>query len=75
MRSTLLAHVRAESHCMIKNSIVGWKSTVGRWAHVDTSSVLGESVEIAPELCINGGIILPHKAIKQSVYEPGTILM
>jgi mannose-1-phosphate guanylyltransferase len=60
---------------MIKNSIVGWKSTVGQWAHVDSSSVLGESVEIAAELCINGGIILPHKAIKQSVYEPGTILM
>jgi hypothetical protein len=54
---------------------VGWRSIVGRWAHVDSSSVLGESVDIADELCITGCIILPHKAIKQSVHEPGTILM
>jgi mannose-1-phosphate guanylyltransferase len=75
VRSTLLANVRAESHCMIKSSIVGWKSTIGKWAHVDAQSVLGENVQIDQELCILGAIILPHKGIKSSIHSPGTIVM
>ncbi len=67
--------MKAERFSFIKNSIVGWKSVVGPWAHIDCSSVLGESVEIAGELSINGAIILPHKAIKASIYEAGTIVM
>jgi mannose-1-phosphate guanylyltransferase len=60
---------------MIKSSIVGWKSTIGKWAHVDAGSVLGENVQIDPELCILGGIILPHKGIKSTIHTPGTIVM
>ena len=37
--------------------------------------MLGEDVTVAPELCINGGIILPHKGIRASIYTPGTIVM
>tara|TARA_Y100000780_G_C13349753_1_gene288510 strand:- start:175 stop:324 length:150 start_codon:yes stop_codon:yes gene_type:complete len=42
---------------------------------VEGRAVLGEDVAIADEICINGGIILPHKGIKASIYTPGTIVM
>jgi hypothetical protein len=42
---------------------------------VENVAVLGEDVVVADETCLNGTIILPHKAIKDSNYTPGTILM
>ena len=75
VRTTLLANTRAEKHCMIKSSIIGWKSTIGKWAHLDSLAVLGENVQIDPELCVLGGIILPHKGIKSNITAPGTIVM
>ena len=51
--STLLAGSRAMSHASIKDSIIGWESTVGAWAHVDMLSVLGEHVDIGAScLCL-----------------------
>jgi len=75
VRSTLLAGVRAKSHCLIKSSIVGWNSTVGDWAHVDDLSVLGENVQIAPEVCVLGAVVLFHKGISSNIRTPGTIVM
>ena len=36
--------------------------------------VLGEEVSVGAELCINGALILPHKAIGESVTEPQIIM-
>jgi mannose-1-phosphate guanylyltransferase len=43
---------------MVKNSIVGWHSTVGRWSSLMNTAVLGEDVHIGDEFLINGGSIL-----------------
>jgi hypothetical protein len=42
---------------------------------VESRAVLGEDVELKDEVCIRGGIILPHKGLKDSIYEPGRIVM
>ena len=55
--------------------MVGWCSTVGRWARIDNVSVLGRDVTINDELFVNGGVILPHKQISDSIVKPGTIIM
>ena len=37
-------------------------------------SVLGEDVQVADELYINGGRILPHKAISNCIAEPEIVM-
>lgn len=56
------------------NSIIGWRSKVGKWGRVENNCVMGENVEIKDEVYVNGAIILPHKEIKASVLEPKIIL-
>lgn len=48
---------------MVKDSIVGWHSSVGRWARLVNTTVLGEDVHVSDEVYVNGGSILPHKCI------------
>lgn len=62
------------TNAWVSNTIIGWSSTVGRWCRLDGVSVLGEDVQIKDELYINGGKILPHKAIGESLAEPGIIM-
>jgi mannose-1-phosphate guanylyltransferase len=73
-RATLMSGVSVGDHSYVHNSIVGWNSRVGSWCRVEGSSVIGEDVAIGNELCIRGGIILPHKGVKESIYE-GKIIM
>jgi mannose-1-phosphate guanylyltransferase len=73
-RCILLDGVRVCAHCVVLDSILGWRSTVGSWTRVEGVSVLGEDVHIGEELCINGALILPHKEIQASVAEPQIIM-
>ena len=41
---------------------------------MENVSVLGEDVIVKDEIYINGGRILPHKAIGDSVAEPSIIM-
>lgn len=41
---------------------------------MENVSVLGQDVHIADELYVNGGRILPHKAITSSIPEPDIIM-
>lgn len=41
---------------------------------MENVTVLGEDVTVHDELYVNGGYILPHKAISTSVTEPQIIL-
>ena len=41
---------------------------------MENVSVLGEDVIVKDELYVNGGRILPHKAIGESVAEPSIIM-
>lgn len=74
VRSTLLAGTNASAHSYISSSIIGWSSTVGKWARVE-HSVVAEDVQIGDETIINGAMILPHKGIKDNIYTPGQIIM
>ena len=66
-RSVLLKGTTVKDHAWIKSTIVGWNSTVGRWARLENVSVLGDDVTIGDEVYVNGGSILPHKSIKANV--------
>eukprot|EP00004_Rigifila_ramosa_P015000 TRINITY_DN3455_c0_g1_i1.p1 TRINITY_DN3455_c0_g1~~TRINITY_DN3455_c0_g1_i1.p1 ORF type:complete len:359 (+),score=74.60 TRINITY_DN3455_c0_g1_i1:48-1124(+) len=73
-RTALLPGARVESSAWVSNSIVGWKSSVGRWVRMEGVSVLGEDVHINDELYVNGGRVLPNKRVDKSVPEPEIIL-
>jgi len=75
VRSTLLAGARVRAHALVASSIVGWASTVGRWARVEGGTVLGEDVQVADEAVVNGALVLPHKGVKDSLWAPGAIVM
>ncbi|KAI9221268.1 mannose-1-phosphate guanyltransferase Mpg1 [Blastocladiella britannica] len=77
--------VRIKNACVLKNSVVrdfgwiersiiGWNSTVGRWARLEGVTVLGDDVSVADEIYINGGCILPHKSISACIPEPSIIM-
>jgi mannose-1-phosphate guanylyltransferase len=42
---------------------------------IEGITVVGEDVQVKDEKFINGGLILPHKAISANIPEPGTIVM
>jgi len=74
-RCTLMQNLAIKDHAFVKNSIVGWSSTIGSWARVEGSSVIGEDVQVGDGVALNGTIILPHKGVKENFYEPGKIIM
>ena len=66
-RSVLLANCRVKDHAWVKSTIVGWNSSIGKWARLENVSVLGDDVTIGDEIYVNGGSILPHKSIKANI--------
>ena len=66
-RCVLLRGSKVKEHAWVKSAIVGWNSSVGRWARLENVTVLGDDVTIADEVYVNGGSILPHKEIKVNV--------
>jgi len=66
-RSVLLSGSKVKDHAWIKSTIVGWNSSIGRWARLENVSVLGDDVTIGDEIYVNGGSILPHKSIKANI--------
>eukprot|EP01100_Stratorugosa_tubuloviscum_P013462 TRINITY_DN6753_c0_g1_i1.p1 TRINITY_DN6753_c0_g1~~TRINITY_DN6753_c0_g1_i1.p1 ORF type:complete len:358 (-),score=165.00 TRINITY_DN6753_c0_g1_i1:245-1318(-) len=72
--SILLEGVTIASNSFIKNSIIGWKSTIGNWCRIENISVLGQDVHVDDEIFVNGGKILPHKTISTNVPEPAIIM-
>jgi len=72
--TTILEGVTVKSNSWIKSSIIGWQSSVGRWVRMENITVLGQDVHIADELYINGGKILPHKSIGESIPDPNIIM-
>ncbi|KAI3635490.1 hypothetical protein MIR68_006128 [Amoeboaphelidium protococcarum] len=73
-KCVIMENSTIKSHAWIHSSIVGWESTVGRWTRVEGVSVLGDDVQIADELYINGGSILPHKSISVNIAEPKIVM-
>ncbi|XP_077983610.1 mannose-1-phosphate guanylyltransferase catalytic subunit beta-like [Glandiceps talaboti] len=73
-RSTVLKGTTCKSHSWIESSIIGWKCSIGQWVRMENVSVLGEDVIVKDEVYVNGGRILPHKSIGDSVAEPQIIM-
>lgn len=70
----MLSDARIASNAWVKSSIIGWRSYIGKWVRLEGVSVLGEDVRIADELYVNGGRILPHKEITESIPEPAIVM-
>ena len=66
-RCVVLKNSKIKEHAWVKSTIVGWNSTVGRWARLENVTVLGDDVSVADEIYVNGGSVLPHKSIKANV--------
>jgi len=73
-RCTVMRGARIKKHACISNSIVGWHSTVGKWARIENMTILGEDVHVGDEVYSNGGVVLPHKEIKSSILKPEIVM-
>jgi len=73
--STLLAGSSVAAYSLVDGSIVGWKSSIGKWCRVTGLSVIAEDVQVKDETYLNGTKILPHKGINGSHPTEGTIIM
>jgi len=73
-RTTIFEGVTIQKNSWVDSSIIGWESRIGRWVRMEGFSVLGRDVRIADELYVNGGVILDHKAIKETIPEPAIIM-
>jgi len=72
--TVILEGVRVGANSWINQSIIGWKSRIGKWVRIQNVSVLGQDVHVSDELFINGGRILPHKDITTSIFEESIIM-
>ncbi|XP_039013483.1 mannose-1-phosphate guanylyltransferase 1-like [Hibiscus syriacus] len=73
-RCSIMRGVRIKKHACVSNSIIGWHSTVGRWARLENMTILGEDVHFGDEVYSNGGVVLPHKEIKTSILKPEIVM-
>ncbi|EFC38171.1 predicted protein [Naegleria gruberi] len=74
-RSTIFESAWVKQHALVKSSIIGWKSSVGKWSRVTNNTVLGEDTHVDNEIFVNEIKVLPHKTISSDVLEPGQIIM
>jgi len=72
--AVILEGVSIGANTWIEQSIIGWKSQIGRWVRIQNVSVFGKDVQVADELFVNGAKVLPHKGISASVAEPSIIM-
>ncbi|KAI8824264.1 nucleotide-diphospho-sugar transferase [Fimicolochytrium jonesii] len=73
-KCAILEGAEIKDHANVTNTIVGWHSTVGRWAWLEGVTVLGDDVHVADEVFINGGCVLPHKTVSSNIAEPSIIM-
>ena len=73
--STMLAGSSVGASSFMNGSILGWKSSIGKWCRVSNLSVIGEDVQVKDESCLIGTKILPHKGVNGAHLEEGKIIM
>ncbi|KAI8911691.1 nucleotide-diphospho-sugar transferase [Gorgonomyces haynaldii] len=72
--AVIMRGAHCKDFCWIKDSIVGWHSSVGKWARCDNVTVLGEDVHIKDEIFTNGATVLPHKSVKENIMEAQVVM-
>ncbi|XP_024364770.1 uncharacterized protein [Physcomitrium patens] len=74
----ILDDVEIKENAVVMNSIVGWKSSLGKWARVQGGgdynsklgiTILGEDVAVEDEVVVVNCIVLPHKTLNISVHD------
>lgn len=70
-----MAGATVDSYSYMDGSILGWKSSIGKWCRVVGLSVIAEDVQIKDETFLNGTKVLPHKGVNGSHPESGKIIM
>lgn len=73
--STLLEGSKMDNYSFMDGSILGWKSSVGKWCRVTGLTVIAEDVQVKDQTYLNGTKILPHKGVNGSHPEAGKIIM
>ena len=63
---TLLKGARVRGHAIVKDSLIGWGSTIGRWAYVQ-DCVFGEDVAVKDGVLVHSATVLPHNKLKDSI--------
>ncbi|EOD35238.1 hypothetical protein EMIHUDRAFT_363030 [Emiliania huxleyi CCMP1516] len=70
---TLLEGAAVASHAIIRESVLGLGSSIGRWCFVN-GSVLGEAVEVCEALLLNGATVLPQKQLERNIRSPEIVI-
>ncbi|KAL9337838.1 hypothetical protein Peur_069607 [Populus x canadensis] len=74
----ILDDVEIMENAVVIHSIVGWKSSIGRWSRVQAEgdynaklgvTILGEAVTVEDEVVVVNSIVLPNKTLNVSVQE------
>ncbi|CAN8273051.1 unnamed protein product [Cochlearia groenlandica] len=74
----ILDDVEIKDNAVVINSIIGWKSSIGRWSRVQASgdyndrlgiTILGEAVTVEDEVAVIGSIVLQNKTLNVSVQD------
>ncbi|ONL94569.1 Mannose-1-phosphate guanylyltransferase 1 [Zea mays] len=74
----ILDGVEIMENAVVIHSIVGWKSSIGKWSRVQGEgdqnaklgiTILGEAVDVEDEVVIVNSIVLPNKTLNVSVQE------
>jgi mannose-1-phosphate guanylyltransferase len=74
----ILDDVEIKENAVVINSIIGWKSSIGRWSRVQASgdyndrlgiTILGEAVTVEDEVAVIGSIVLQNKTLNVSVQD------
>ncbi|XP_065877819.1 uncharacterized protein [Euphorbia lathyris] len=68
----ILDDVEIQENAVVINSIIGWKSSIGRWSRIQADgdyntklgiTILGDAVTVEDEVVVTNCIVLPHKTI------------
>lgn len=74
----ILDDVEIKENSVVIHSIVGWKSSVGKWSRVQAGgdpnaklgvTILGEAVIVEDEVVVVNSIVLPNKTLNVSVQD------
>lgn len=65
--SVILDKVVVNDCAFIDNSIIGWRSQIGKWGRIENLSILGEEVNVNPEISLINAIVLPNVPVKVNV--------
>ncbi|XP_022895347.1 mannose-1-phosphate guanyltransferase alpha-like [Olea europaea var. sylvestris] len=74
----ILDDVEIDENAVVMHSIVGWKSSIGKWSRVQADgdynkklgiTILGEAVTVEDEVVVINSIVLPNKSLNESVQD------